>query len=67
VAVSQPSSFVIPEDGYADNVTIFVNLSFFQPGAYIVQTLINSSLYSERVLPVILVEQQPITHSERVN
>ena len=67
VAVSQPSSFVIPEDGYADNVTIFVNLSFFQPGDYIVQTLINSSLFAERALPVILVEQQPITHSEHVN
>ncbi len=67
VAVSQPSSFVIPEDGYADNVTIFVNLSFFQPGDYIVQTLINSSLFAERVLLVILVEEQPITHSEHVN
>ncbi|MCI0337131.1 MAG: hypothetical protein L0226_06120 [Acidobacteria bacterium] len=67
VAVSQPSSFVVPPDGYADNVTIFVNTSFFQPGNYIVQTMINSSLFAERVLPVLLVEQQPVTQSERVN
>ncbi|MBO0719451.1 MAG: hypothetical protein J2P41_01425 [Blastocatellia bacterium] len=68
VAVSQPASFVVPPDGYADNVTIFVNTSFFHPGNYIVQTLINSSLFAERVLPVMLIDQkQPADQSERVH
>jgi hypothetical protein len=67
IAVSQPAGFVIQPDGYADNVTFFINTTFFQPGNYVVQTLINSSLFSEGVLPVILVEQQSITQSERVN
>jgi Trk K+ transport system NAD-binding subunit len=67
IAVSQPSSFAIPPDGYADNVTIFVNLTFFQPGDHIVQTLVNSSLFAERMLPIIHVEQQPIQESERIN
>jgi hypothetical protein len=67
VAMSQPSSFVVPPDGYADNVTIFVNTTFQQTGNFIVQTLINSSKYSETLLPVMLVEsQQPITESEQV-
>ncbi len=67
VAVSQPSSFVVTPDGYADNVTVFVNTNFFQPGNYLVQTLINSSLFSEQTLPVLLVEQQSVTESGHVN
>jgi len=67
VAMSQPSSFAVPPDGYADNVTVFVNTTFYQPGNYIVQTLINSSLFAERTLPVLLVDQQQsITESEQV-
>lgn len=67
VQVSQPAGFAVPADGYADNVTVFLNTSFTQPGNYIVQTLINSSLFAERELPVILVQQQAITESEQVN
>jgi Family of unknown function (DUF6941) len=67
IAVSQPSSFAVPPDGYADNVTVFVNTTFFQSGNYIVQTLVNSSLFAERMLPVLLLNQQPITQSEQVN
>ncbi len=67
VAVSQPASFVVPPDGYADNVTVFVNTNFFQPGNYVVQTLINSSLFAERVLPVTLIQDQIVTQSEQVN
>ena len=52
VAVSPPSPFEIPANGFADNVTIFANVSFPAPGNYLVQTLINSSLYSEQVLAV---------------
>ncbi|MBL8172972.1 MAG: hypothetical protein JNJ50_32910, partial [Acidobacteria bacterium] len=67
VQVSQPAGFAVPGDGYADNVTVFLNTSFTQPGNYIVQTLINSSLFAERELPVILVQQQAITESGQVN
>ena len=52
VALSPPSSLEIPANGYADNVTIFANLSFPAPGNYVVQTLINSTLFAEQVLPV---------------
>jgi hypothetical protein len=67
VAMSQPSGLTVPPDGYADNVTVFVNTVFYQPGTHIVQTLINSSLFAERTLPVMLVDQQQtITESEQV-
>jgi hypothetical protein len=68
VAVSQPSGFAVPPDGYADNVTVFVNLNFQRPGPHIVQTLVNSNVFSETLLPVIHAQQQqPITESERVH
>jgi hypothetical protein len=68
LAVSQPSGFAVPPDGYADNVTIFVNVSFFQPGEHVVQVLINSSLFAEKILPVVLVEPpQAVAESEHVN
>jgi len=71
VAVSQPSGFEIPPDGYADNVTMFINSNFHQAGDYVVQTLINSSLFAERILPVFLANQQnsnqSITQSDQVN
>jgi hypothetical protein len=67
VAMSQPSGFIVPPDGYADNVTVFVNTTFYQPGNHIVQTLINSSLFAERTLPVMLVDQQQtVTESDQV-
>lgn len=68
IAVSQPSSFEISPNGYADNVTMFINTSFQQSGDYIVQTLINSSLFAEKTLPVFVAnQQQTITESEHVN
>lgn len=68
VAVSQPSSFTIPLGGYSDNVTVFVNTNFMQPGDYVVQVLINSSLFAEKLLPIILPEQQQtFTESEHIN
>ena len=66
IAVSQPTGFSVPADGYADNVTVFVNTSFFQPGILIVQTLINSTLFSEKTLAVMLANQQTVTESENV-
>ncbi len=65
IAMSQPSGFGVPPDGYADNVTVFVNTTFLQSGNYIVQTLINSSLFAEKVLPVVMIEPA-ITESEQV-
>lgn len=67
VAVSQPSSFTVPPGGYSDNVTVFVNTTFPQPGNYVVQVLINSSLFAEKVLPVILPEQNPFAEIEHIN
>jgi hypothetical protein len=63
IAISSPSSFEIPPDGYADNVTIFVNVAFPVAGDYIVQTLINSTLFAEQILHVtdINVNQQPVS------
>lgn len=67
VAVSQPAGFSVVENGYADNVTVFVNTSFVGPGNYVVQTLINSTLFAEKVLPVIKLDQQHVTESSTVN
>jgi hypothetical protein len=68
IAVSQPSGFEIAPNGYADNVTMFINTNFHQPGDYVVQTLINSSLFAEKTLQVFVANQQPeITESEHVN
>lgn len=67
VAVSSPSPFQIPANGFADNVTIFANISFPTAGDYVVQTLINSSLFSEQVLTVMgLPDQQPVVSSETI-
>jgi hypothetical protein len=67
IAVSPPSPFEIPANGFADNVTIFANLSFPAAGNYIVQTLINSNLYSEQVLTVSNMNfQHEITGSETI-
>lgn len=66
VAVSQPSGFAVPADGYADNVTVFLNTTFAQAGKYVVQTLVNSSLFAERELPVMLAQAQSgMTPSEQ--
>jgi hypothetical protein len=67
VAVSPPSPFQIPQDGFADNVTIFANITFQYAGNYIVQTLINSNLYAEYPFTVTDVnQQQPAVASETV-
>lgn len=52
IAVSAPSPFQVPPDGYADNVTIFANVTFPIAGSYVVQSLINSNLYAEITLTV---------------
>ena len=59
IAVSPPSPFEIPANGFADNVTLFANITFPSSGNYLIQTLINSNLFAEQILPVLDVSQQP--------
>jgi|DewCreStandDraft_2_1066082.scaffolds.fasta_scaffold00402_47 hypothetical protein len=58
IAASHPASFSIPPGGYADNVTIFANVTFPATGTYIVQTLVNSALFHEQPLPVGLLSEE---------
>lgn len=71
IVVSRPASFQVELNGYADNVNIFVNVTFPIPGEYVVQTLVDSNLYSERILPVGVVRHEEggrlPTVSERIN
>jgi hypothetical protein len=67
IAISPPSPFEIPANGFADNVTIFANITFPTQGDYYVQTLINSSLFAEQILSVNhLTEQQNYMSSEAI-
>jgi hypothetical protein len=69
IAASPPSPIEVPENGGADNVTVFTNVVFPQPGLYVVQTLLDSNLFSEHFLPVAETRHQPeaVTASESVN
>jgi len=51
LVVSQPARFEITHDS-ADNISFFVNVTFPVAGEYLVQTLIDSSLFEERILTV---------------
>src|SRR5215472_6393082 len=67
LVVSQPARFEITH-GSADNISFFVNVTFPVAGEYVVQTLIDSNLFDERVLNV--TDQQliaPAEESESVN
>jgi hypothetical protein len=66
VAVSQPSAFEIPPGGYADNVTMFANITFPVAGDYLVQTLINSTLFAEQSLTIMDVNQPQPVSSETI-
>ena len=61
LVVSQPARFEIAH-GSADNISFFVNVTFPVAGQYFVQTLIDSTLYDERVLTV--TDQQLIAPEE---
>ncbi|HZS46370.1 MAG TPA: hypothetical protein VFC63_14945 [Blastocatellia bacterium] len=68
IAVSPPTAFQIPPDGHADNVTFFANLQFAVPGEYYVQTLIDSTLFCEQVIPVGVLAEAPQPQSnDRIN
>ncbi len=67
LVASQPAPFEILH-GSADNISFFVNVTFPVAGQYLVQTLIDSNLFDERVLTV--ADQQliaPEDESEAVN
>ncbi len=53
VVASQPTRFEVAAGGFADNVHFFVNIVFPAPGQYVVQTLLDSSLFSEQTLTVL--------------
>ena len=59
IAGSPTTAFQIPHNGYANNITFFINIHFERPGDYIVQTYLNSSLFTERVITVGQVRNAP--------
>ena len=66
VAVSAPSPFQVPPDGFADNITIFANVTFPTPGSYVVQSLIDSNVFAEQVLHVTDTQTQTFSSSETI-
>ena len=46
IVVSQPTRFEIAPGGFADNISFFVNVTFPTSGQYVVQTLIDSTLFN---------------------
>ena len=68
IVVSQPTRFEISSGGFADNISFFINVTFPTAGQYVVQTLIDSSLFSEELLTVSNVtEPEMLGTSESVN
>src|SRR5262249_29641854 len=68
VVVSQPTRFEIASGGFADNISFFVNVTFPKPGRYVVQTLIDSTLFHEQGLFVSdAAESELFGASEAVN
>ena len=57
IAASHPSPIDVPEHGGADNVTVFTNLTFNEAGVYVIQTLVDSSLFAEHILPIVEIQQ----------
>ena len=68
IVVSQPTRFEIASGGFADNISFFVNVTFPTSGRYVVQTLVDSSLYAEKLLTVSdVTEAELLGASEAVN
>jgi hypothetical protein len=71
VVLSEPSPFEVIQGGVANNVSFFFNVHFPAPGAYRVQTLIDSSLADEQELRLLHVDPSglpaPDATSEAVN
>ena len=68
IVVSQPTRFEIASGGLADNISFFVNVTFPTSGRYVVQTLVDSNLYAEKLLTVSdVTEAELLGASEAVN
>jgi hypothetical protein len=68
IASSPETPFQIPHNGYANNITFFINIQFERPGDYIVQTYLNSNLFIERAITVGQVRSAPdIPMSSHIN
>ena len=68
VVVSQPTPFEISAGGFADNISFFVNVTFPTAGKYVVQTLIDSNLFDEKLMTVSdVTEAELLGTSEAVN
>ena len=68
IVVSQPTRFEIASGGFADNISFFVNVTFPTAGEYVVQTLIDSTLFEEQLLTVSdVTDSQLFGASEAVN
>ncbi|MEW6127193.1 MAG: hypothetical protein AB1757_09150 [Acidobacteriota bacterium] len=67
IAVSSPSAFEVPANGFADNVTLFANITFPAAGNYVIQSLINSNVFAEQILTVSdLSNEQSLMSSETI-
>ena len=64
LVVSQPARFEINQ-GSADNISFFVNVTFPVAGEYWVQTLVDSNLFEERGL--LVTDQQLIGSAEETS
>jgi hypothetical protein len=69
VVVSQPTPFeIVASAGFADNISFFVNVTFPTAGRYVVQTLIDSNVFEEKLLTVSdVAEPEMLGTSEAVN
>ena len=66
-AILESSTAEEPQGGYADNVTVFANVTFPGSGNYVIQTLINSNVFAEQALIVCDVsQQQTVVSSETI-
>ncbi|HEX7772659.1 MAG TPA: hypothetical protein VF435_09575 [Pyrinomonadaceae bacterium] len=68
IVASQPTRFEIASGGLADNISFFVNVTFPTAGRYVVQTLVDSNLFEEKLLTVSdATETELLGTSEAVN
>jgi hypothetical protein len=58
IVVAEPARFEVQPGGVA-NISFFFNVVFPEPGNYWVQTLVNSTLFDERPLALILAQDPP--------
>lgn len=65
IVVSQPTPFELAQNGFADNISFFVNVTFPVTGQYWVQTLIDSSLVNE--VPLIVADAEGVQSSDETS